>query len=833
MQDFEKLGQFYLGREFDQATHEKTENLVLYDSRDLCTHAVVVGMTGSGKTGLCIGLLEEAGIDRIPAIVIDPKGDIANLLLTFPNLSAAEFRPWIDEGQAARAGVTPDVFAAQEAEKWRAGLAKWGQDGARIRQLRETVEMRVYTPGSSAGRPLTILNSFAAPDESVLRDSEALLDRIGSATSGLLALLGIDADPIRSREHILISKLLENAWTQARDMDLGKLIGEIQTPPFDRVGIMEMEAFFPQKNRQELAMTMNNLLASPTFASWLVGEPMDIKRMLHTPEGKPVISIVSIAHLSDQERMFFVTILLNEVLTWMRGQSGTSSLRAILYMDEVFGYFPPTANPPSKKPMLTLLKQARAFGLGCVLATQNPVDLDYKGLSNAGTWFLGRLQTERDKARVLEGLEGASNQAGAKFDRGKMEETLAGLGSRVFLMNNVNEDQPVVFETRWAMSYLRGPLTRNQLQQLMPKNFASETGVPAIPVEGGQPQPTNLVENRSDTSRRERDDTSRPVKIATKTDQRHLIPAEAKQLFVEPSKRLYSGDRLVYRPQLLGRGRLHFVNAAANVDSWEDRTLLATLSGGELPSEIWNEAKPVTQRLVWDQEPPPGSEFAMLPVDFQKAKNFKTWEKELKEFLYREQKLEVWKCVDLKKYSEPNESLGDFKVRLEQLVSEKRDLETEKLRKTYSEKFTTLRSQIRIAESRLEQEESQFRSTRMNSVLSVGSTLMGALLGRKTVSAASSRRASSSVRSLDRSSREKSEMNRAQDSLDDLQVKFEDLDHQFNDAIAKLGQKLSVDNLQFEDQALTPRKSDISVEELAVCWFPWKIDSSGISEPAY
>src|SRR5690606_12942136 len=215
-----------------------------------------------------------------------------------------------------------------------------------------------------------------------------------------------------------------------------------------RVGVVDLDTFFPAKDRLALGMKLNNLLASPSFASWLAGEPLDVQRLLYTADGKPRLSILSIAHLSESERMFFVTILLNEVVAWMRTQPGTGSLRAIVYMDEVFGYFPPTANPPSKRPMLTLMKQARAYGVGCVLATQNPVDLDYKGLSNAGTWFLGRLQTERDKLRVLEGLEGASAAAGASFNRQQMEALLASLGNRVFLMNNVHEDQPVLFQDR-------------------------------------------------------------------------------------------------------------------------------------------------------------------------------------------------------------------------------------------------------------------------------------------------------------------------------------------------------------------------------------------------
>lgn len=810
MQDFEKLGQFYLGKEFDLRAGERTDNLMMYDSRDLCTHAVVVGMTGSGKTGLCVDLLEEAAIDRIPAIVIDPKGDISNLLLTFPNLTPEEFRPWIDEGQASRKGVSPEEFATLEADKWKAGLASWGQTSERIQKLRDTVEMRIYTPGSNTGRPLTILKSFSAPGTEVINDSDALHDRIGSATSGLLALLGIDADPINSREHILISKILEHAWRAGKDLDLGKLIGQIQTPPFDRVGIMEIDAFYPKKDRQSLAMTMNNLLASPSFASWLQGEPLDIKRMLHNDDGKPCISIISISHLSDQERMFFVTIVLNEMISWMRTQAGTSSLRALLYMDEVFGYFPPTANPPSKQPMLTLMKQARAFGLGCVLATQNPVDLDYKGLSNAGTWFLGRLQTERDKARVLEGLEGASAQAGSTFDRGKMEQTLAGLGARRFLMNNVHEDQPVVFETRWAMSYLRGPLTRNQIQELVasdpnynPDEVAASSRVAhkAANVERA-PEPT--------------------------IDPRQLIPDDVPQYFLEPNEYISGDDRLVYRAALLGRGRLHYVRASYGVDQWNDLTFLASISGGELPNEVWPDAELMTHQLDLERKPSEGAEFDSLPSDFEKSRNYSSWSKELKEFLYREKTATIWKCEELKKYSEPNETLGDFKVRLEQLVSELRDEEVDKLRERYAKKFTSLRDQIRRAEDRVEIERDQYQEVKMASRMSIGSTLLNAILGRRNT-----RSATTSMRSLSRSSKEKNDIERAEDNLEDLQDQFKDLEREFKDAIDEVEDKISIENLEYVENKLPPRKSDLSVEELAICWLPLRVTPTGIAEAVY
>ncbi len=476
-EDFEKLGVFYLGRPYDMATKQSKPGWLLYDSKDLVTHAVCVGMTGSGKTGLCIGLLEEAAIDGIPAIIIDPKGDLANLMLTFPQLRGEDFAPWINEDDARKKGLSPADYATQQAEMWKEGLGDWGQSSERIQKLRDAADVVVYTPGSNAGIPVSILKSFAAPSQETLDDPEMLRERISTTVTSLLGLVGIDADPIKSREHILLSTILDHTWKAGQNLDLATLIQQIQTPPVTKIGVLDLDSFYPSKERFALAMQLNNLLAAPGFSAWLEGDALDVGQMLHSPGGKPRLAIFSIAHLNDAERMFFVTLLLSQTLGWVRAQSGTTSLRAILYMDEIFGYFPPVANPPSKQPLLTLLKQARAFGLGVVLATQNPVDLDYKGLANTGTWFIGRLQTERDKARVLEGLEGASASSGKKFDKQRMEQLLAGLGNRVFLMNNVHEDAPEVFQTRWTLSYLRGPLTRTQIKTLMEPVRGKGSGV--------------------------------------------------------------------------------------------------------------------------------------------------------------------------------------------------------------------------------------------------------------------------------------------------------------------------------------------------------------------
>ncbi|MCJ7550975.1 MAG: DUF87 domain-containing protein, partial [Anaerolineae bacterium] len=465
--DFEKLGAFYLGKTYDLEKGELLDQPVMYDARDLTTHAVCVGMTGSGKTGLCIDLLEEAAIDRVPALIIDPKGDITNLLLTFPELRPEDFRPWINVDDARRKGLSEDAYAAQQAELWRSGLDEWGQSGERIRMLKESAEFAIYTPGSDAGLPVSILQSFAAPPLSWDTEAELLREQIQGTVSALLGLVGIDADPVQSREHILLSNIFEHHWRLGEDLDLPKVIMAIQTPPFRKLGVFDVDTFFPDKERFGLAMRVNAIIAAPGFQSWLQGEPLDIASFLSTAQGKPRHSVFYIAHLSEPERMFFVTMLLNQLITWMRTQPGTTSLRALLYMDEVFGFFPPVANPPSKTPLLTLMKQARAFGVGVMLTTQNPADLDYKGLTNAGTWFIGRLQAERDKARLLEGLENVSAQAGGALNRSQIDKILSSLGKRVFLLHNVHEEQPVIFNTRWAMSYLRGPLTRMQVRDLV------------------------------------------------------------------------------------------------------------------------------------------------------------------------------------------------------------------------------------------------------------------------------------------------------------------------------------------------------------------------------
>jgi hypothetical protein len=802
MQDYEKLGVFYLGREYDAAGRAPSDNLLLYDSRDLTTHAVCVGMTGSGKTGLCLALLEEAGIDGIPAICIDPKGDLGNLLLTFPHMEAAEFLPWVDPGEAQHKGLSVEQYAAQTAESWKKGLADWGQTPQRIGKFRDAVDLAIYTPGSEAGLPLSVVRSFAAPAAELLSDTAALRERIGTVVSGLLALLDRDANPINSRDHVLLSTIFEDAWRRGTGLDMASLIAAVQKPSFDKVGAFDLETFYPSKERLQLAMAINNLLASPGFAAWLSGEPLDVQRLLFTAEGKPRISIISIAHLSDAERMFIVTLLLNEVIAWMRGQSGTSSLRAILYMDEIFGYFPPTANPPSKQPMLTLLKQGRAFGLGCILATQNPVDLDYKGLANAGTWMIGRLQTERDKLRVLEGLESAVPGS----DRAALDRMISALTPRVFLMRNVHDDAPVLFQSRWALSYLRGPLTGVEISKLMaPRRTSTSTASPA------QPSPARGGGQGGG-------DTSRPN-----------IPADVSEYFLAATA---AGDALLYKPMVIGNVKLHFVDAKLALDQWQTTAYLAPLSddGNEV---LWDEATNVPDlKSRLSKAPAPSSTFASLPTGALRAQSYATWGKALAAHLFETARNEALVCDALKTTSPPGMSEGDFRAQLALVAREQRDAAVADLKRKYAPKLAALEDQLRRAGERVEREKSQLNQQRLQSAFSIGASVLGAFLGRRTMSAANVNRAASAARAATRIGRESGDVDRASDSVEVVHQKQRDLQQQFDADAAALEGRFDASAVPLRKVQVSPRKSDIAVGEVALVWAPWRRGADGFPTPA-
>ncbi len=806
MNDYEKLGAFYLGKTFDMAAGRQNDELVLYDSKDLTTHAVIIGMTGSGKTGLGVAMLEEAAIDKVPVIAIDPKGDLGNCLLSFPDLAPADFAPWVNAREAANRGMTVEQYAADQARAWEKGLGEWGQDKARIARLRESVDMAIYTPGSNAGIPVSVLRSFAAPDESLREDTDLYRERIASTATSILVLLDIDADPLTSREHILLSNILKHSWDAGRGLDIAALIGAIQSPPMQRVGVVDLDAFYPPKDRFELAMRLNNLLAAPGFGVWMEGEALDAGRLLFTREGKPRLSILSIAHLSDAERMFFVTMLLAELLGWMRRQSGTGSLRAILYMDEIFGYMPPTANPPSKVMLLTLLKQARAFGLGLVLATQNPVDLDYKGLSNTGTWFIGRLQTERDKARVMEGLEGAAG--GGEFDRGRMERVLAGLGKRRFLLHNVHENAPVVFATRWVMSYLAGPFTRDQIKQLMGPRAEAASADPAS-------------------------STAAPENAGADHDAPPVLPPKVSSYYLPLVAEPPADGTVYYHPQLVGAASVHYHNARYGVDNQRDFLCLAEIDDG--PGGIdWGGAERLplgVDRLVDRGEE--GAVYGELPVVAGKAASYGDWEKAFKRWIRTECPQVLYRCKAFKMVSSPGEEEGDFRARLQLAANEERDIAVGKLRKRYESKLSTLEKRLQRAGQKVETQEEQASQSKLDTAISVGTAILGAFLGRKRLSKTSASSVGSAIRKAGRMSKESADVERAEALMTQVQEDIETLNREFEADVAKLDQRFDAAHAELEEVSVRARAMDITIQVTALAWVPYHRDGAGRSRAAY
>ena len=798
--DYEKLGAFYLGKEYDLEADELDDDLVLYDSKDLTTHAVIIGMTGSGKTGLGIGILEEALVDNIPLIAIDPKGDLSNLLLTFPDLSAENFRPWINEQEAANAGQSPDDYAKSQAKLWQKGLADWDQTPERTAKLRQSVDMAVYTPGSSAGLPVSVLRSFNAPPDAVKDDSDLYRERISTTATSLLALMSIDADPVTSREHILLANILEQTWAAGKNIDLAGLIRAIQEPPFERIGVMDLDSFYPAKDRFGLAMRLNNLLAAPGFEAWLAGEPLDIGRLLTTEDGKPRASIFSISHLSDSERMFFVTMLLNELLTWMRTQSGTSSLRALLYMDEIFGYLPPTANPPSKTPMLTLLKQARAFGVGLVLSTQNPVDLDYKALSNAGTWFIGRLQTERDKERVLEGLQGASQDG---FDRADMEKILASLGKRVFLMHNVNEDEPVIFHTRWVMSYLSGPMTRDQIKRLMSDREPT-------PEQLSAPSPAPISSPQTPS-----------------VNEPPLMPQDVPVFYASASG---SGAGLVYYPAVAAFSEVYYSSVTHGVNLTRPINLVCELDDGPVPVDWDNSELVALTPGDLDSKPLKDAAYGDLPSAVN-DKNLSKWQKDFLKHIRQDRSLALYKSKSPKLTSEANENEGAFRARINQLAREDRDLAVEKLRKKYAGKVTTLQNRLLRAQQAIERETEQAQQRKMETVVNVGTALLGAVLGRKAVSRSTVNRASSSLKSAGRMQKEQQDVARARETAAAVAQQLTDLEAELEKEVATLEQNPDPTSIELEQVFVKAKSSDITLDVFALVWLPYRKDAQGRLSP--
>ena len=792
-------GSFFLGTTIDSATGKAGADRLTLESSDLTTHGVIVGMTGSGKTGLAIVMLEEALLAGIPVLVLDPKGDMGNLALTFPSLSAEAFRPWVNESDATAEGLSVDDYAAKTAATWKEGLEAQGIGADRIEQLRAAAEITIYTPGSTAGVPVNVIGSLGAPPLSWDEEAETMRDEIEGIVTSLLALAGIDAAPLSSREHVLLSNLIENAWRSGRDLDLGSLIGEIQTPPVRKLGVFEVDAFFPPKDRTELALKLNALVAAPSFAAWGEGTLLDPQALLFTPDGRPRAAIVYLAHLSEEERQFVVTLVLSKVVTWMRGQTGTSDLRALAYMDEVFGFVPPTAAPPAKKPILTIFKQGRAFGVGLVLSTQNPVDLDYKAMSNAGTWMVGRLQTENDKARVLEGLRSAAGDA----DVAALDKAIGGLQKRQFLMVSA-KGTTQLFSTRWAMSYLRGPLTKDQVELVSaetPPAAAHTAPAPPVPA----PPATEPALGADETS-------VAPV-AASGVPVRYLDPAAQWASSVAASA---NSARL--RAFLAARVSLRYDDSAAGIDTTEDfEALYGPLDGG---LDLEQETVVDYDERDLRPDPPAGAAYVLPTAPIGQSSFFKEAERDIRGRLVEKRALEVFRNRGLKLTSRPGESRDDFLARCDEAAQAEADKESAKLTARLEAKKDRLQSAIELAQRRVDELDADTRNRTANELVAGAGAVLGALFGGRrstrsitsAISGAASRRGTT-MRTTER--RKTAESRLLQSSAD-----LEQLEQEILDELAEIDAEWSAKAQEVESVPIRLEATDLRVTQLALVWVP-------------
>lgn len=810
------MADLFLGGAIDPATHERTTDdstsHISVATDKLTTHGVIVGMTGSGKTGLGVIVIEEALRSGLPVIAIDPKGDLTNLCLTFPDLAASDFRPWIDDAQAKNADKTPDQFAADQAALWTKGLAGWDLSGADIGDLRSKTDFTIYTPGSNSGIPMNIVGSLQVPAD--MSDAEVVGDEIEGYVTGLLGLVGVDADPLSSREHILIANLINHSWTEGKALDLMTLVGMIASPPIRKLGVFELDQFFPEADRMKLAMQLNGLLASPAFAAWAAGPPLDIDSMMFDAAGKPRCAIITTAHLSDAERQFVTSLILSKLVTWMRRQSGTTDLRAMLYMDEVAGYLPPTANPPTKKPIMMLMKQARAFGVGVVLSTQNPVDIDYKAISNAGTWMIGRLQTDRDKARLLDGMSSAAGGV----DIGAIGDTISGLGKREFMLRRAGKDQPEVLTTRWAMSYLRGPMTRDQIEKLMDtERVEAETAAAPAASSGLVGQPTPVPGAAAPEPTLGADESAVMPDTADGTAVRWADVAS-------PWLADVGGD---------SRGTKLAAAAVARINLRYDETKADLVHDDEFECVVFPLGEQIDAsemvKVDYDDrdlrtDPPAGAVYQLTDAKLANKTYWSSMEKAIRDQLVRTSTVDIGMNKTLKLYGRPGESADDFEARCLKFADEKADAEIAKLRDKYESKAKRLRDQVEGLEDKIELLEEQSKSKRNSELLSTAGSVLGGLLGgRKSKGGMLGGlfgKAGTAARRRGTTNAAGERVDAAENKLERLIADIEDLEAELADDLVEIDERWMETAKEITQLSVGLEASDVKVAQISLTWLP-------------
>jgi hypothetical protein len=800
---------FYLGRITDAATGETGQNPLLYDSADLTTHAVVVGMTGSGKTGLCLDLLEEAALNNIPSLMIDPKGDITNALLHFPDLLPIDFQPWINADEARRSGKTLEQAAADVADQWRNGLASWDIQPERIKALKESAQFAIYTPGSDAGHSLSILSSLKAPAIPWAENREMLREQISGTVTALLGLVGFkDIDPVRSREHILLSNIFENAWSQGVDLDLGELIMQTQTPPFDKLGVFDIDRFFPEKERFDLAMALNNILASPAFQAWIEGEPLDIEALLFTPTGQPRHTIFYIAHLPEAERMFFVTLFYSAVESWMRAQSGVTSLRALVYFDEIVGYLPPVGNPPSKEPMLRMLKQARAFGVGMVLATQNPVDIDYKALSNAGTWFIGKLGTEQDKQRLLDGLSSATPGG---LNRKEYDDLISAIGKRVFLLRNVHEKQAILFQTRWAMNYLAGPVTRAQipaLNDLAGRSKSAAVGSERIQTPAADAAPAAAVQSSQ---------SGLPASESTDLPGSRTRPAAPKQTaeYFLPVNVAAAGEYagMLYRPVLLAQAAVHILNQKYGLDLELKRT--AVLPEPDKRGLVhWEEYEtPAIDPRHLDHVPEREARFAALKGSFSDVQTVNAFKNDFVDWVYRSTRISVRANETLKIYAGPDVADAAFEKMCREAADAQKETELSKVEQQYQKKIEAVETKLQREERELREDEADLARRKQEEMTTHAETFLSLFSRRK-------KSVSSSMTKRRLTGKAQEDVEESIEAIAEFNRQIDELTGEMQNALQEVEDKWAGIITDISEITVVPFKKDIDLGLFGVAWLP-------------
>ncbi|MDO4642316.1 MAG: DUF87 domain-containing protein [Cardiobacteriaceae bacterium] len=773
----EKIGQFYLGTEI----LPDADTPILYDAADLTTHAVIIGMTGSGKTGLGVTLLEEAALDGIPVIAMDPKGDLGNLALNFPARRPEDFLPYADLAALKQDGQTLEQWAELTAKKWGEGIDNSWQNSARQEALAATNPVHIYTPGGEHGLPLSLLAHLGAPDPEIRADRESYADYLEAIASALLSLVGENSDSFAPAQ-LYLTHIFRHYWDGGQDIDLAELISAIQNPPIAQIGVLPVAQVFPPKARDKLALAFNALLAAPSFAVWRQGAPLDCQQLLYDAAHRAQTSILNIAHLNDAERMFFVTLFLGNLVAWMRRQSGSSTLRAIFYMDELFGYLPPSANPSSKKLLLTLLKQARAYGLGLILSTQNPVDLDYKALANAGTWFIGRLQTAQDRARVVDGLTSANEQG---INRATLDQWFDKIDKRLFLLHNIHEQQPCIFKSRFAMSYLAGPLNREQIKYLTANDARKQQS--------------------SASALNEMKESSLPP-ILPAGIQRYYLPSEQ------------NSDLTHYYPLILASARLYYRDAKTNTRQ-EQNLLLQCPFVDDTPD--WSQAQnSVVNSEQLQSSPHQPCQYHPVPASTLNVASWKDWEKELATHLRQSQNVRVYYSKTLDAYSEAGEDETTFRNRLTAVAHEKRDTAIAALRLKYAKKQSALDKQQQSAQAAVAREKAQSSQSLVQTGLAIGGALLQAFTGRKVLSASTISKTQTAIRSASKIQKERQDIDAANARENLVAEQMAQLNEELTSELQRLREQYDPAILPLEYKEIDVKTSDITIRFIALGYVP-------------